>query len=419
MSSPLAIIGCGGMGHRHLRGLARLRSIGWHDLELVAVCDQHRPHAESLAAEAAVSLGRAPAIVADLDALPALGVVAVDITTTPPSHHTLACAAFGLGLHVMVEKPMALTVRACQMMQRAASAAGRVLGVAENYRRDPVNRLARALLAAGVIGRPRFVIHHTVGGGDEMLISVWRHQKDQSGILLDVGVHYTDMLEYLLGPIERCYAQVRLHEPVRRNPAASGAAVAAGNDPAGVYGARQRQMPASFHATAEDALYATVCFADGTVGQLIEDHAGHGAPLWSRQIYGAHGSLALPVDRTGVPLQLNIAGQPYTGSLLDLVPDFQLDPVSAALFGGARLERYAFDFAATDQRLLAVEYADFAAAISAGRAPEVDGAQGMRAVAGVYALLESALLDRPVSIAEVLAGQVAGYQRPLDAGLAG
>ena len=58
------------------------------------------------------------------------------------------------------------------------------LSVAENYRRDPINRLAKALLDAGAIGAPRLMLHNTIGGSNRMLISVWRHQKDASVVLL-------------------------------------------------------------------------------------------------------------------------------------------------------------------------------------------------------------------------------------------
>ncbi len=75
----------------------------------------------------------------------------------------------------MVEKPMGLTVRACNLIHHAAKKSDAILSVAENYRRDPINRLAKALLNAGVIGIPRFLIHHTIGGGDGRLISVWHH----------------------------------------------------------------------------------------------------------------------------------------------------------------------------------------------------------------------------------------------------
>ena len=61
------------------------------------------------------------------------------------------------GWHAMCEKPMGLTARASKQMIAKAQETGCVLSVAENYRRDPVNRLAKALLSAGVIGRPRLM----------------------------------------------------------------------------------------------------------------------------------------------------------------------------------------------------------------------------------------------------------------------
>ncbi len=63
----LAIVGCGGMEHRHLYGLAELEAAGWQEFELVAVCDLVRGNAESLAHQAAERLGYHPAVVTDLD----------------------------------------------------------------------------------------------------------------------------------------------------------------------------------------------------------------------------------------------------------------------------------------------------------------------------------------------------------------
>ncbi len=416
---PLAIVGCGGMGHRHLFGLSELQQAGFSPFELVGACDPVAANAESLANEAEARLGRRPAVVASLEDLEPLGVAAVDITTTPPHHHRLAVEALERGWHVMVEKPMGLTVRACQAILEAAQQAGRVVSVAENYRRDPINRLAKALIQAGVIGAPRFLIHNAVGGGDKMVISVWRHRKDQSGLLLDVGVHYADMMEYLLGPITAVYAQTRLHEPVRHNPGA-GREEGATSNPAGVYGRWQKEMPATFSADAEDAAYATVLFASGAVGQYIEDHAGHGEPLWQRRIYGSRGSLDLPHDRSGQPLRLKLADRDQViedGSILELVPDFRLDPILGALFGGERLWRYDFSFAETDRKLIAYEYGEFGNAIAGDGQVEVDAAQGARSVAISYALLESGVAGRAVTVDEVLRGELNAYQQEIDAGL--
>ncbi len=49
---PLAIVGCGGMGHRHLFGLAELHRNGLSPFDLVGACDPVTENAESLAGQA-------------------------------------------------------------------------------------------------------------------------------------------------------------------------------------------------------------------------------------------------------------------------------------------------------------------------------------------------------------------------------
>ncbi len=413
----LAIVGCGGMGHRHMYGLAELHRAGWERFELVGACDPVLANAKSLAEQAEERFGKKPAVVGNLEELEKIGIDAVDVTTTPPYHHTVAVETLERGWHTMVEKPMGLTVRACNLIRRATEKTNAVLSVAENYRRDPINRLAKALLDAEVIGKPRFLIHHAIGGSNRMLISVWRHQKDQSGVLLDVGVHYADMIEYLLGEVETVYAQTRLHEPIRHNPAA--VTGESGSNPAGVYTEWQRKMPAEFEATAEDAAYATLTFKSGVVGQYIEDHGAWGQGSWARQIHGSQGSMTLPGDRSGGVISLQIDGQGTINDerLLELVPDFRLDAVTTDLFGGERLWQYSFPFSDTDAKIIAIEYGDFAEAIAGNRPIEVDAYQGTRSVAISYAMLESGATGQIVHLDKMLDESINTYQREIDDGL--
>ncbi len=74
-------------------------------------------------------------------------------------------------------------------------------------------------------------------------------------------------------------------------------------------------------------------------------------------------------------------------------------------------------FAEVDAGYLGIEIADFLGAIRDGRPPEVDGAGGVRAVAGVLALMESDLAGRAVHIDEIIDGSVSAYQDELDAAL--
>ena len=106
-------------------------------------------------------------------------------------------------------------MRGCARIREAASRSGRLVSVAENYRRDPILRLARALLDADAIGEPRSIVELRAGGSDAMLITPWRHFREDGGPLMDVGVHYADMIVYLMGPVDRVAGITRLLEPVR------------------------------------------------------------------------------------------------------------------------------------------------------------------------------------------------------------
>ena len=410
----LATVGCGGMGHRHLEGLAELHRAGLSPYRLVGACDPVADNADSLAATAERHFGSRPATAASLEELAPLGVQAVDITTSTAGHHTAVAGALEQGWHVMVEKPLGVSVAACRHIRQRADRSGLVVSVAENYRRDPLNRLARALIDAGAIGEPRFFQHNSFGGGDVMFITVWRHRKEQGGLLVDAGVHDTDMMEYLCGPVAEVYAQARLHEPERANPAAApgGGAV----NPAGVYGRWQRQMPERFSVDAEDAVYATLRFASGAAGQYVSDHAARGHRQWRRVLYGSEGAIELPPDRSGHPFMIDRDGERHAGGdLLEWVPEFRLEEVTARLFGGEMLAGYELEFPAIDRKLIAVEYAELGRAVTDGEQVEVDVEQGMRAVAVSYAMLESAACGRPVTIDEVMSGAVRSYQEPIDA----
>ena len=97
------------------------------------------------------------------------------------------------------------------------------------------------------------------------------------------------------------------------------------------------------------------------------------------------------------------------------MPEHRLSPLTAQLFGGDRLWRYDLPFDEADWRLIALEHHEFATCIATGTAPEVSGEDGRRALAMVYALFESGLLGRTVTIEEVEQVKVDGYQREIDA----
>jgi predicted dehydrogenase len=404
----LALIGCGGMGLRHLHGLIELKRCGFETVNLVAVCDMNPDNAAHVVGVAQAELGVKPKIYTDFAQLLETEkcLDAIDLVTDPISHHTLACAAFDAGVHVMVEKPMGVTVRACRLMLERATKSGCKLAVAENYRRDPMNRLLKAVIDAEVIGRPYMVLHNNIaGGGSIMSGTLWRHQKVRGGYLIEMGVHYGDMLVYLLGEIDAVYAATAMFEEQRERRGASK-----------FYAHRLKNEPTSMRSDAEETATATLKFANGALGQFILSMAGHGRGVRTRQFFGAKGSIDAPGDRSGNPIRLKLDDRDELSgdAILDLVPDFRLDPINQQLFGFERAGSYDLPFESIDHKLLAYEYQDFVEAIRDNRAPDVDGQGGLIATAFAYALCESGHLGAPVSLKAVAEDQINAYQAEIN-----
>lgn len=396
MTLSFGLFGCGAMGQRHIKGMAKLHQAGRMRFALEGVCDLIRSSAERAADLAESLLGKRPRVFASLAEMrAAIPLDAISITTMPDAHVDLGVAALQAGVHVMVEKPIALTVRQGQRLIAAARATGCKLAVAENYRRDPINRLAKALIDAGAIGRPFLAVQASSGSGEFVVITPWRHLRRKCGIVVDMGVHYTDILEYLLGPIEAVVGMNAVVDSQRK----------------GADGALHL-------ADAEDLSVGVVRFKSGALGSWLLSMAGRGAGYFHRAVYGDGGSLMIPMDRTGQPLQLTVRRDGKDIPLseaeqLALVPDFALDPTTAALFGGERLSSYAMDFADIDANLIAIEYDDFAGAILDDRSPEVGGEDGLRSLALVYGFLEADRLGCPVTTQALLSGAASAYQDEL------
>ena len=159
----LGLVGCGGMGTRHLYGLKELADSPFANVELAALCDIRRENAEMAANEAEELLGTRPQVFTDIEemARQTSDLAAVDVVTDPSVHHNVVCQALDLGLHVMVEKPMAITVGTCRLMVEAAARNNRILSVAENFRRDPSASVVRHLLEPGEIGNVYMAPRHS------------------------------------------------------------------------------------------------------------------------------------------------------------------------------------------------------------------------------------------------------------------
>jgi predicted dehydrogenase len=404
----LAVVGCGGMGRRHLHGLARLEKAGINPFALTAVCD---PRAEPAAAAAQLAdelLGRRPAEYSDLSQMATeIAPDAIDVVTTPSTHHAVASQALQLGIHVMVEKPVAITINAANALEAVAAGSGCVLSVAENYRRDPLNRLLRAVIDSRVLGDPALMMDTSLSGGGNVLITPWRSTRAEGGLLLDVGVHHADMFTYFLGPVTEVTAWSGVLEPKRRFAGLN-------SNLARHYELSNRGVGGEFAADGVDAGFALLRFASGAGGQWSTAlGVGGGPPIRMRRVYLEGGMIECPEDRSGRPPTVTLRSERREmigNEILELVPDFALSGPAAHLFGGDRIGQLDMEFNEIDACITASEYWELGDCILSGSRPEVGVGEGRAAVAVVLGVIESGLAKRSVKIADLLEGRESAYQ---------
>lgn len=406
----MGVVGCGFMGARHIYGFSELYRREAGPVRLVSVCDLKEERANRVADLAKTRLGRRPAVYKDFkQMLSEEGELdAVDIVVDPPFHHILADQAFRAGKHVIVEKPMAVTVRACQKMVDSARKHGRILAVAENFRRDPSNRLVKMALDEKLIGKPYMILQNLVEGGGRIAVSPWRHKKEMGGILIDMGVHYADLFRFFFGDVESVHGELRLFEEARKGTEVTGW-------PSEARAGMGENAVEAIEPTAEDTAIAIMEFENGVLGQWTISLAGHGKSLWQRIIYGSRGRIDAPLDRSGKPISITLDdGSHMSGrDILEVSKRFPYEDLTRKIFPEG-LSLYDLSFQEADRRLIAIELSDFAEALIQGREPEVDGTEGLKAVALSYAVCESAYHCGPVKVKDVENGRIAEYQREID-----
>jgi predicted dehydrogenase len=226
----IGVVGAGVIGQ------LRAQSIREHPAtELAAVLE---PSAESGAKAVA---GTGAPVVTDLARFLDVDMDAV-IVSSPVHVHEEACIeSLRRGRHVLCEKPLSNTVESCRRIVAAAVAADRVLAVGFNLRYYPCIAFVKDAITSGKIGE---IDHLRVFGGHEGLPKFrvdWQYRAPESGggAMMDVGIHMTDVMQYLMGGVTSVYGV--MSERVWQVPGSEDNAVAIFRNAAGI--------PATYHAT--------------------------------------------------------------------------------------------------------------------------------------------------------------------------
>lgn len=358
-----AVVGLG-VGLEHVKAYAQLP-----ESELVAVCDQDATKARRVADQYGVEA------YTDLrNLLRNERVEVVSIATPHLSHAALTIAALEAGRHVIVEKPLTLSLREADAMIECARRTGRTLATIFQRRFWPASLQAKRAIADGKIGR-------VVSGEGELTwwrtpayfqSARWRGRWDTEGggVLVNQGPHLIDMFLWLMGDeVETLWARwANLSHPYIE---VDDNAVAAVQLRGGALGVLRFSTSSRFSRTR-----VVVHGANGAsvgVNEEPEGSVGYN-DLWT--IPGEEGVAE-------ASLQQHAEKGEYIYNPLHLNPE-------GAWSNGYRYRQPA------DPSYHAVQIADFLAAIREGREPLVNGEEGRKSVELLNAIYESGRTGQPV-----------------------
>ena len=199
-----ALLGCGRIAPKHVEALTTGVVKG---ARLVAVCDENPQRAEAIATAQNV-----PAFTDRFAMMKAMGdqIDVVSILTPSGLHaqHTVDMAKFGK--HIVVEKPMSLTLGDADRMVSACDAAGvRLFVVKQNRYNTPVKKMREALDAGRfgklILGTVRVRWCRTQAYYDQ---DAWRGTwAYDGGVFANQASHHVDLLQWMMGEVESVFAK--------------------------------------------------------------------------------------------------------------------------------------------------------------------------------------------------------------------
>ena len=186
----VALIGCGLIGQKRLKSLP--------PGTVRVACDLDLERARLMAAQSPGC--RATDSIAE--ALSSIGVSVVVVATVNAALAPIAVQAAQAGKHVLVEKPVGISLQQIEELERAASANRVLVRAAYNHRYHPACLKALDLWRSGALGPILFVRGRYGQGGRLGYEKEWRADPKLSGggELIDQGVHLIDLAGIFLGP---------------------------------------------------------------------------------------------------------------------------------------------------------------------------------------------------------------------------
>jgi UDP-N-acetyl-2-amino-2-deoxyglucuronate dehydrogenase len=335
-----AIVGCGVIGPTHARAINHIPG-----LKLAAVCDIVPQKAQRLAETYSVD-----AYTDYREMFKRSDIDVINVTVPSGLHAQVGIAAAQAGKHVIVEKPIDVTLAQADALIRVCQTAGVKLSSISQHRFDQAIIDVKRAIAENKLGNLNFGAAHTKWfraqayyDGDD-----WRGTwaLDGGGALMNQGIHYVDLLQYLVGPVAEvsAYSTTRAHERIE----------------------------------VEDIVVAAIKFKSGALGFIEGNTAAYPGFCARLDIYGSDGGVVIEDD---------------------LVKEWKLrcsETYQSAPNAGKAISGTSSASIWEDSHRRQIE--DVANAIRKDRPPSIPGEEGRKSLEIVLAIYQSALTGKPVTL---------------------
>jgi len=314
---------------------------------LVSVAGRSRQKRNEFAAKWKIASRDSTAEMVGLDKVDMVVVV-----TPHPRHRDGALEALSTGCHVLVEKPMAVSVTQCDEMIAAAKKAGKILSVVSQRRWFPASVRIKDAINSGKLGRPCLLQLSILGWRDEAYYSSdpWRGKwiEEGGGILINQAAHQIDLMNWFMGPID----EIQGYWDNFNHP----------------------------YIEVEDSAVAVVKFKNGGLGSVLASNSQKPGIYAKVQVHGSNGASAGVQTDGGAMFIAGVSGitePPYN--------DLWTIPGEEKLLEKFRSEDDAF-FKTIEERGSVAAYfftrqlEDLCRAIQEGKTPHVSGEDGRETV---------------------------------------
>ena len=346
MAVGFAIIGTGMISRFHARAIADVRGA-----KLVACYNRTAEKAQAFAAEhGCLAYDSLNALLADNK------VDAVAITTASGAHLEPAVAAARAGKHIIIEKPLEITLKRCDKIIHECEKHGVKLSTVFQSRFHDSSLKLKQAVDAGRFG--------TLTLGDAY-VKWWRSQEyydggawrgtwriDGGGALMNQAIHTVDLLTWLMGPVEKvqAFTATLAHERIE----------------------------------VEDVATATLTFANGALGVIEASTGVYPGYLKRIELHGTRGSAVLEEE----DIKSWAFAEKARGD----------DAILAAMKKQKSKGGGAADPAAIGHHGHARQFQDFVKAIRTGSQPAIDGPESRKSVEIILAIYKSAASGKAVKL---------------------